>query len=153
MTTNPALGELQFLVGDWDMELSGASFLPDPDATVHGAVSFEWVGQGAALAMHMGDAAAPAATWIFGRDDFEPGYHVLYADDRGVSRVYQMSFDDGTWRMWRDNPGFSQRFEAEVSADQTEINGGWQKSFDGGTTWEHDFNTRYCRPIRRDTHG
>lgn len=36
MTTNPALAELQFLAGAWDMELSGASFLSDPDATVHG---------------------------------------------------------------------------------------------------------------------
>ena len=30
MTTNPALDELQVLVGGWDMELSEASFLPDP---------------------------------------------------------------------------------------------------------------------------
>lgn len=30
MTTNPALADLQFLAGAWDMELSEASFLPDP---------------------------------------------------------------------------------------------------------------------------
>jgi hypothetical protein len=29
MTTNPALAELEFLVGDWDMELSDTSFLSD----------------------------------------------------------------------------------------------------------------------------
>ena len=116
MTTNPALADLQFLVDAWDMELSGASFLPDPDATVRTSVTFEWIGQGAALVMRMGYAAAPAATWIIGRDDSELGYHVLYADDRGVSRVYRMSFGDGTWRMWRDTPEFSQRFDAEVSA-------------------------------------
>jgi hypothetical protein len=32
---------LQFLAGAWDMELSGAAFLPDPDASVHGPVTFE----------------------------------------------------------------------------------------------------------------
>lgn len=132
MTTNPALADLQFLVDAWDMELSGASFLPDPDATVRRSVTFEWIGQGAALVMRMGYAAAPAATWIIGRDDSELGYHVLYADDRGVSRVYRMSFGDGTWRMWRDTPEFSQRFDAEVSAGRAEINGSWQKSVDGG---------------------
>jgi hypothetical protein len=41
MTTNPALSPLQFLAGAWDMQLSGAAFLPDPDASVHGPVTFE----------------------------------------------------------------------------------------------------------------
>jgi hypothetical protein len=142
MTTNPALADLQFLDGAWDMELSDASFLPDPAAKVHGSVTFGWIAQGAALVMRMADAA----TWIIGRDDAEPGYHVLYADDRGVSRVYRMSLQGGTWRMWRDTPEFSQRFEATVSAAQAEINGSWQKSVDGGRTWEHDFRVRYSRP-------
>ncbi len=145
MTTNPALDELRFLVGGWEMEVSEASFLPDPDARLRGPVAFEWVEQGAALVMRMGGAGAPAATWIIGRDDAEPGYQVLYADDRGVSRVYRMSFGDGAWRMWRDTPAFSQRFDAEVSADRREITGSWQKSADGGRTWEHDFTVRYTR--------
>ncbi len=57
-----------------------------------------------------------------------------------------MSFNDGTWQMWRDTPGFSQRFTAEVTPGQAEITGSWQKSADGGTTWEHDFKVRYRRP-------
>lgn len=145
MATNPALATLQFLARAWDQELPEASFLPDPDARVYGPVAFEWIEQGAALVMRMGGAAAPTATWIIGRDDSGPDYHVLYADDRGVSRVYRMSFGDGTWRMWRDTPEFSQRFDAEVSAGQAEINGSWQKSVDGGRTWEHDFTVRYSR--------
>ena len=39
MTSNPALADLQFLAGAWDMELSEASFLPGPDAKVHGSVT------------------------------------------------------------------------------------------------------------------
>jgi len=146
MTSNLALADLQFLPGAWDMELSEASFLPDPDAKVHGSVTFEWIEQGAALVMRMGDAATPRAIWIMGRDDSEPGYHVLYADDRGVSRVYLMSFSGGRWRMWRDTPEFSQRFDADVSPGLAQIEGRWQKSVDGGTTWEHDFTVRYRRP-------
>jgi hypothetical protein len=59
MTTNPALSPLQFLAGAWDMELSGAAFLPDPDARVHGPVTFEWIEQGAALVMRMGGEGPP----------------------------------------------------------------------------------------------
>ena len=143
MTINPALANLLILAGAWDMELSGASFLPDSDAKVRARVTFEWIEQGAALVMRMGDSATPTATWIFGRDESETGYHVLYADDRGVSRVYRMNLDALTWRMWRDTPEFSQRFDAEISADQTQISGSWQRSSDGGATWEHDFNVRY----------
>lgn len=156
MATNPALAELEFLVGAWDMELSDASFLPEPDAKVHAPITFEWIEEGAALVMRMGDAATPTATWIFGRDDLAPDYHVQYADDRGVSRVYRMSLGARTWRMWRDTPEFSQRFEAEVSADHHEISGSWRKSSDAGATWEHDFNVRYRRagpaasPLRPD---
>jgi hypothetical protein len=145
MTTNPALAQLEFLAGAWDMELSEASFLPGPDATVRGLVTVEWIEQGAALAMRMGDAGTPTATWIIGRDEAEPDYCVLYADDRGVSRVYRMSLADGTWRIWRDTPEFSQRFDAEISTDRTEIDGSWRKSADRGTTWEHDFRVRYTR--------
>src|SRR5258708_26016997 len=116
MTTNPALAQLQFLNGAWDMELSDASFLPDPDTKVRGSVTFECLEHGAALVMRMGDAATPAATWLIGRDDAEPDYCVLYADDRGVSRVYRMRLRDGTWRMWRGNPQVAQRFRSPVHA-------------------------------------
>ncbi|HTX82349.1 MAG TPA: hypothetical protein VME44_09240 [Streptosporangiaceae bacterium] len=145
MTANPALAQLEFLVGAWDMELSDAAFLAEPDAKALGSVTFEWAGQGAALVMRIGDAATPAATWIIGRDDAEADYHALYADDRGVSRVYRMSLRDSTWRMWRDTPEFSQRFTAQISAEQAEISGAWQKSVDGGNSWEHDFKVRYSR--------
>jgi hypothetical protein len=55
----------------------------------------------------------------------------------------------GTWRMWRDTPDFSQRFDAKVDSGQGEINGSWQKSTDGGKTWEHDFRIRYSRKAPR----
>jgi hypothetical protein len=146
MTTNPALATLQFLAGAWDMELSEASFLPDPDASVHGPVTSSGSNRARpALRMRMDGAATPTATWIIGRDDSRPDYCVLYTDDRGISRAYEMSFSDRTWRMWRDTPEFSQRFDGEVSTGQAEIIGSWQKPVDGGRTWEHDFKVRYSR--------
>jgi len=143
---NPALKHLEVLVGDWEMELSNASFLPRPSDTATGLVSFEWAQDGAFLLMRMGDKALgpPEALWLISRDESTPDYTVLYYDARGVSRVYEMSFTDGVWKMWREAPGFSQRFEGKFSDDANTVTASWEKSFDG-TKWEHDFNVTYTR--------
>jgi hypothetical protein len=144
--TNPSLADLTPLVGRWRIELYGASILPDPASRVASTLHVEWIENGAALAMRQGeDGAPPAALWIVGRDEEEPVYSVLYADARGVSRVYGMRVDTERWEMWRTTAGFSQRFEATLNADATMISGRWEKSIDGGATWEHDFNIDYIR--------
>jgi hypothetical protein len=48
---NPSLSELEFLVGDWDLALSRAAFLSDPDAEVHGRVEVRAIEDGNLLAM------------------------------------------------------------------------------------------------------
>jgi hypothetical protein len=144
--SNPALISLEGLVGEWEMELSQTSFLPDPSDTVKGPVLIEWVQDGAFLLMRMGDKqqGPPQALWLISRDDATPNYTVLYYDARSVSRVYAMSFSDGVWKMWRDSPGFWQRYEGTVNDDSKTISGNWEKSSDG-TTWEHDFDVRYTK--------
>ena len=54
-----------------------------------------------------------------------------------------MSFEDGRWRMWRDTPAFSQRFDAQLALDAGTIRGRWEKSADQGASWERDFNVDY----------
>lgn len=143
---NPALKSLEVLVGDWEMELSHASFLPDPSATAKGSVSFEWVQNGAFLMMHMRDkpSGPPNALWLITRDETIPNYTVLYYDARSVSRVYAMNFSDGVWKMWREAPGFWQRYESTLSKNGTTITARWEKSSDG-TRWEHDFDLTYTK--------
>jgi uncharacterized protein YndB with AHSA1/START domain len=143
---NPALDPLKELVGEWNMELSNAAFLPSPSDTVNGNVSFEWVEEGAFLVMRMGDKppSPPQAVWLIGRDESMPDYQVLYFDSRKVSRIYEMSFADGVWKMWRDAPGFSQRFQGTFSDDGNTITACWEKSFDG-SKWEHDFDLTYTK--------
>jgi hypothetical protein len=55
-----------------------------------------------------------------------------------------MSLADGAWKLWRDAPGFCQRFTGVLSADETRIGGAWQKSADG-VDWMHDFDLTYVR--------
>jgi hypothetical protein len=144
---NPALKPLEVLVGEWEMELSNASFLPGPSGTAKGPVSFEWVQDGAFLLMRMGDKppSPAAALWLIGRDESAPSYTVLYYDSRSVSRVYEMSFSESVWKIWREAPGFWQRYEGTVSKNGKTITAHWEKSFDGGTTWEHDFDVKYTK--------
>ena len=137
---NPALKALEVLVGTWEMELSNASFLPDSSATIKAQVSFEWVEQGAFLCLRMGDNAL----WLISRDDSRPDYQVFYYDARSVSRIYAMRFAEQVWTMWRNAPGFSQRYEGTISADGQIITARWEKSSDGAT-WEHDFDLTYTK--------
>ena len=55
-----------------------------------------------------------------------------------------MSFSEGVWKMWREAPGFWQRYEGRVSQNGKTITTRWEKSSDG-TTWEHDFDVTYTK--------
>lgn len=143
---NPALKELEILVGNWEMKLSQASFLPNPSDSITGRLSLDWLQGGAFLAMYMGakPPQTPDAVWLISRDGSVSDYTVLYYDARKVSRVYQMSFSAGTWKMWRNSADFSQRFEATVHETGHIITGRWEKSGDGAA-WEHDFDVTYTK--------
>ncbi len=84
------------------------------------------------------------AVTVIGRDDEAETCSMLYFDTRGVSRIYETSFEDGVWKQWRSAPGFSQRFTGTFSDDGTTITARWEKSSDG-TRWDHDFDLTYRR--------
>jgi hypothetical protein len=143
---NPALKELAFLVGKWDMKISNASFLPDLSDIIESTASFDWYEDGEFLVLRQGTKETAHATWFIGHDQDTPHYTVLYFDDRSFSRVYEMSFGNDTWKIWRNTPGFVQSFEGKVSEDKNTITGAWGKSTDG-KKWEHDFDLEYTRRI------
>jgi len=69
---------------------------------------------------------------------------MLYADARNVVRVYQMTLADGVWEVWRDAPGFFQRFRGAFEDGGRFIRGRWEASPDG-TSWRTDFDQNYRR--------
>ena len=148
---NPVLEQLDALVGEWEMETTiGGQTLGGGQAT------FDWLEDGAFLVQYeeaSDMSAAPAelveisplpTVSIIGLDDLSEQFTMLYADARGVFRVYQMSLSDGVWKIWRDAPEFSQRFIGTFSDDGNTINGYWEIS-DDGAGWEHDLNLIYTR--------
>jgi hypothetical protein len=90
------------------------------------------------------DNAPFPTTAVIGLDDAGEEFTMLYADARGVHRVYRMTFADGVWRVWRDAPGFNQRFTGTVRVDGDTVDGRWEMSKDG-VTWNLDFELTYTR--------
>ena len=137
------------LIGTWDFEASSqAQFLG------RGTATFEWIVGGACVLERADDEPDPAtsADWaahspmpvtsVLGWDDSVPESAMLYSDARGVFRIYRMTLTDEAWTVWRDAPGFSQRFIGTFRQDGTTIEGRWDSSPDG-TTWEPDFELVY----------
>ncbi|MEU6720487.1 hypothetical protein ABZ897_54310 [Nonomuraea sp. NPDC046802] len=48
------------------------------------------------------------------------------------------------WRLWREAPGFWQRYVGTISEDGTTITRAWEASADG-RQWRHDFNLTYVK--------
>ena len=90
------------------------------------------------------ESAIPNAFSVIGHDDTLEPCSMLYTDERGVARIYQMSLDGGVWKQWRDSPGFSQRMTGIFSADGKTITGHGELSRDG-STWEGDLDVTYTR--------
>jgi hypothetical protein len=135
---NPALAQLEALIGEWEVEVPQ---FPGQ----RGRAVFEWLEGGAFLRFHA-DAPdpAPSATLIISRDDTSDDYTIFHYDSRGVSRVYQMSFGERVWRIWRQAPGFCQRFLGSLAEDGRSIKATWEKSPDG-SSWEHDIDLIYTK--------
>jgi hypothetical protein len=65
-------------------------------------------------------------------------------NERGVGRHYQMSFEGGVWKMWREAPEFLECITGMVSSDGTTITWHGEVSRDG-SHWEQDLDVMYAR--------
>lgn len=139
---SPALEPLDALVGTWSVEFRHVA-LPDP---VPGRKTFEWLEGGHFLIerSRMEHPEVPDHIGIIGADDLGEELAEHYFDSRGVSRIYRMSLKDGIWKIWRDAPGFSQRFTGRFSDDGKTIEVLGELSRDG-VRWERDFEQTYTK--------
>lgn len=148
---NPNLDLLNRLAGEWKLEA-----LLDGQMFKGGRVTFEWLADRAFLVQRseVDDLSELPPGWaenaphstvsIIGLDDTSEQFTMLYADSSDVFRVYQMRLSDGVWTLWRDAPGFSQRFTGIFNEDGDMIEGRWERS-DDGVEWVVDFDLTYTR--------
>jgi hypothetical protein len=139
-----ALGLLDVFVGEWTQMVSGHG---DPTGTL----TFEWslddryLVQRSTLPAPFPDSLA-LIEYVEIADEFQQHYF----DSRGVTRVYRMRLEGPEWTLLRIEADFSpldfgQRFVGVIQDDERSVDGRWEQSHDGGTTWEHDFGLRLER--------
>ena len=162
MTSDPELSALGQLVGTWTTEATHPAM---PGVVVHGTVLVEWLEGERFLIQRMrtDHPKFPDSISIIGhtgrdRVDGATGgapaasdspLQLHYFDSRGVSRVYHTSVDDTTWRIWRDAPGFSQRFTGTITDGGRRIAGRWQLCEDD-RHWTDDVEISYQRTASAD---
>jgi hypothetical protein len=148
-TAEQALRALDPFVGEWAMEATWPNGERWPGG---GRVTFEWHDSGAHL-VERGSVELPEApdnVSIIGCDGAAGTYIQLYADERGVCRIYQMSIGNGVWKLWREGEPFAQRFTGTFSEDNTTITGRWEIAEDG-TTYVTDFDLVFRRVPQPNT--
>ncbi len=106
---DPALEPFAALIGTWSTEATH----PLAEETVPGSVTFEWLEGGRFLIQRSRNEHElfPDALCVIGAPEAGDGLTMEYFDSRGVRRTYGVSLDDGVLRIWREHPGFDQRFE------------------------------------------
>jgi hypothetical protein len=137
---NPALEPFDALIGTWDTEAKHRLV----DEVVQGSVTFEWLVGGHFLVQrsHNDHELFPDAISVIGPPEAGEGLVMEYFDSRGVRRTYRVSLDDGVWRLWRDQPGFDQRFSATLGQDYFE---GLAQLAETPGDWQDDLKVIYRR--------
>ncbi len=141
---SPAVTGLDRLVGEWSMVGRHPAFT----STVTGHSSFRWLERGALLVWHFDwrQPGPPNAVGVIGHDDSLHSYAMLYSDERGVTRIYQISLDGDVWKMWRDAPGFSQRMIGRFSESGDTVTSHGELSRDG-SNWQGDLDVTYTKEM------
>jgi hypothetical protein len=152
------LRSLDRLVGAWRTEATHPAM---PGVVVHGTVHAEWL-EGERFLIHRARSDHPDfpdSISIIGFTGYDRVGHssgsapadegaqqlrMHYFDSRGVSRVFEVGIDEGSWRFWRNAPGFSQRFTGTWADGGDTIVGLSQLSRDD-VRWDDDLAITYRR--------
>jgi hypothetical protein len=137
---DPGLEAFEPLIGSWTTEASH----PTVDDVVAGRTTFEWLEGRRFLIQRSRNEHElfPDSISVLGAPETGDGLVLEYFDSRGVRRTYSASVDDGVLRIWRDAPGFDQRFSAELGGDT--IEGQWQLAQTPGD-WKDDLKITFRR--------
>ena len=140
---DPLLEPFDALVGTWSTEATHPLF----DGIVAGTVTFEWLEGGRFLIQRSRNEhdLFPDAICLIGPPEAGEGLVMEYFDSRGVRRTYGISLDGGVLRMWRDHPGFDQRFSATLAPDAFE---GLSQLAETPGDWKDDLKVTYRRRDR-----
>ena len=145
---NPKLKTFEILIGKW---ITNGFHPLMPGITLHGKALFEWIEGGAFLMMRteIDEPGIPSGMAIIGTDDKLDESYMLYFDERGVSRKYNVKLEGNIWHWWRNEHKFSQRFTGTIQEQGRKIIGKGEICKDD-KTWELDLNFNYTKLINNN---
>jgi hypothetical protein len=129
-------------VGQWSLTITNQWWLDDPTTVTSGTAAGTWLGD-SFIRLSAEIDGEPTWEFVFGRNDARDQFVVLYHDERGVLRVFELTLDGGSWMMSRTDPDFHQRLVGRVEGDR--IVGRADASEDHGATWRKDFDLVFER--------
>jgi hypothetical protein len=138
------LEHLEAWVGEWETEATHRML---PDTVVPGRITVEWL-EGERFLLHRARTDHPdfpdSISVIGDTAEDADSLTMHYFDSRGVFRVYRFSAEEGQLRIWRDEPGFRQRFTGRFSDDGNTFDGTFElNAEDAG--WIDDLKITYRR--------
>jgi hypothetical protein len=148
-TRHPTLDHLAPLAGEWQIE---ATHRLMPGVDLRGRATFEFLDGGRILIWRTENdhPDIPDNIAVISCDETgdlrhpNGGCALHYFDQRGVTRLFQITAEPGVFHYQRNHPGFSQRATLTLSPDGNTITGIVELNQDD-VTWEEDLVQTYRR--------
>ncbi len=129
-------------VGDFAIRITNQWWVENPDEVKHGSAHGAWI-DGSFVRFMASFDGKPSWDFVFGRSDANDRFVVLYHDERGVLRVFDLTIDDSGWEMSRTDPDMHQNLRCRFEGNR--MVGDTNASDDAGQTWRKDFDLVFER--------
>lgn len=140
---NEKLSALQPLIGKWKYTMFNCWFLESMDAEVKGFTNIEWLYDTFLIIQTTDADNKPNDIWVIGYSDPQKKYQMFYHDQRGVSRIFNMTFDSKTIIFLREDEDFYQRITLEI--EEEKLHSIAEASEDQGKTWRKDLEMSFLK--------
>jgi hypothetical protein len=140
---NKALALLEPLIGEWEFTMYNCWFLESMDTEVKGYTTIERLHDSLLIIRNSDAGKKPDDIWVIGYSDPQEKYQLLYYDQRGVARIFNLTFDGKKMIFWREDKDFYQRVTLEINSDG--LHSVAEASEDKGKTWRKDLEMAYTK--------
>lgn len=140
---NKALAALEPLIGQWEYTMYNAWFLESMDTQVKGFTTIERLHDGPVVIKDSNADKKPDGLMIISYSDPQEKYEMLYYDQRGVARIFNVDFDGKKMVFWREDKDFHQRMTMTIADEGLHTVA--EASDDQGKTWRKDLEMSYKR--------
>lgn len=140
---NEKLSALEPLIGKWEYTMFNCWFLESMDTEVKGFTTIEWLYDTFLIIQTTDADNKPNDIWVIGYSDPQKKYQMFYHDQRGVSRIFNMTFDGKTIIFLREDEDFYQRITLEI--EEEKLYSIAEASEDKGKTWRKDLEMSFVK--------